>query len=142
MKTPIRVAVVGAGMAGQAHAFGYRNASMAADLAELDVQLGVVVDPNLSLAQQVADRYGFAAATADLDAVLADPDVDVVSVAVPNFRHRSVLTAALAPGKHVLAEKPPAGRWQSHRLAPRGSTRPQPIPGTADVAALPAAPPW
>ncbi|MEP7331884.1 MAG: Gfo/Idh/MocA family oxidoreductase [Terracoccus sp.] len=106
MKTPIRIAVVGAGMAEQAHAFGYRNASMAADLVELDVQLVVVVDPNLSLAQRVADRYGFAAATADLDAVLADPDVDVVSVAVPNFRHRSVLTAALASGKHVLAEKP------------------------------------
>lgn len=106
MKAPIRVGLIGAGMAGQAHAFGYRNATMASDLAGMDVQLRTVVDPNLDLAQTVADRYGFAQISADVDELLRDPDIDVVSVALPNFLHHSVLTQVLASGKHVFAEKP------------------------------------
>jgi predicted dehydrogenase len=106
MKTPVRVGLVGAGMAGQAHAFGYRNAMMAPDLADLGVELNTIVDPNLALAQNVANRYGFASVTGDLDELLQDPEIDVVSVALPNFLHLSVLTQVLASGKHVFAEKP------------------------------------
>lgn len=105
-KTPLRVGIIGAGMAGQAHAFGFRNAMMATDLAGLDVQLRTIVDPNVTLAQSVADRYGFASASGDVATLLADPDIDVVSVALPNFLHQTVLTQALASGKHVFAEKP------------------------------------
>jgi hypothetical protein len=106
MKTPIRVGLVGAGMAGQAHAFGYRNAMMAPDLADLNVDLRTIVDANLALAQAVADRYGFASVTGELDQLLPDEEIDVVSVALPNFLHQSVLTQVLASGKHVFAEKP------------------------------------
>jgi predicted dehydrogenase len=106
MKTPIRVGLVGAGMAGQAHAFGYRNAMMAPDLADLDVELRTIVDPNLALAQTVADRYGIGSVTGDIDELLQDEDIDVVSVALPNFLHLAVLTQVLASGKHVFAEKP------------------------------------
>jgi predicted dehydrogenase len=106
MKTSIRVGLVGAGMAGQAHAFGYRNAMMAPDLADLNVELVTIVDPNLALAQTVANRYGFASVTGDLDQLLQDEDIDVVSVALPNFLHVSVLTRVLASGKHAFAEKP------------------------------------
>jgi predicted dehydrogenase len=106
MKTPIRIGLVGAGMAGQAHAFGYRNAMMAPDLADLNVELRTIVDPNLALAQTVADRYGFGSVTGDIDELLHDEDIDIVSVALPNFLHHSVLTRVLASGKHVFAEKP------------------------------------
>lgn len=68
----VRIGIIGAGMAGQAHAFGYRNATMAHDLADLDVQLHTIADPNIALAQSVAHRYGFANAVADIDALLAD----------------------------------------------------------------------
>lgn len=103
MTTTLRVGVIGAGMAGQAHAFGYRNAMMA--LASLRVELDTIADPNLPLAQSVADRYGFGRATASIDELLAS-DVDVISVALPNFLHEEVLPKVLASGKHVFAEKP------------------------------------
>jgi len=106
MKKTINVGVIGAGYAGQAHAFGYRNATMATDLADLDVRLRTIVDPNVTLAQNVADRYGFADVSGDVDALLADPDIDVVSLALPNFLHAEVLGKVLASGKHVFAEKP------------------------------------
>src|SRR5687768_16172469 len=67
MSRHVTVAVVGAGMAGQAHAFGYRNATMHPALAGVDIELAAIVDPNQALAQSVGDRYGFARAVSDLD---------------------------------------------------------------------------
>ncbi|HKU31869.1 MAG TPA: Gfo/Idh/MocA family oxidoreductase [Arthrobacter sp.] len=106
MTTTIRIGIIGAGMAGQAHAFGYRNASMARDLGDVDVQLHTIADPNLSLAESVAKRYGFANAVADIDAFLANPEIDAVSVALPNHLHAEVLPKVIASGKHLFAEKP------------------------------------
>lgn len=104
MIKPIRVGIIGAGMAGQAHAFGFRNAMMAVS-SPIRVQLVRIADPNLALAADVAARYGFEGATADIDELLAS-DIDVVSLALPNFLHAEVLSKALASGKHVFAEKP------------------------------------
>ena len=77
----VTVAVVGAGLAGQAHAYGYRNATMHPDLAGVDVRLAAIVDFDADLARSAAARYGFAAATTDLDAVLGDDAIDAVSLA-------------------------------------------------------------
>lgn len=104
MSSPLRIAVIGAGMAGQAHAFGYRNAMMSLS-SPIDVELDAIVDPALDLARETARRYGFARAVASVDEILAS-DVDVISVALPNFVHSELLPAVLASGKHVFAEKP------------------------------------
>lgn len=104
MTKKIKVAVIGAGMAGQAHAFGYRNAAMSVSQ-NLSVELAYIVDPNVALAQKVADRYGFNAALGSIDEVL-NSDVDAISVALPNFLHEEVLPKVLRSGKHVFAEKP------------------------------------
>ena len=104
MTKTIKVGIIGAGMAGQAHAFGYRNASMALST-ELKVELYAIADPNLALAQKVADRYGFAKAIANIDELIAS-DVDVISVALPNFLHAEVLPKVIESGKHLFAEKP------------------------------------
>lgn len=105
MSRPLRIGIIGAGMAGQAHAFGFRNAMMARSETPISIELDTIADPNLDLAQSVARRYGFARATADVDALIAS-DVDVISVALPNFLHSDVLTRVIASGKHVFAEKP------------------------------------
>lgn len=104
MTTTIKVGIIGAGMAGQAHAFGYRNASMAVS-SDLSVQLYAIADPNVELAQKVADRYGFEKAIADIDELI-NSDVDVISVALPNFLYAEVLPKVIASGKHLFAEKP------------------------------------
>lgn len=104
MSKKIKVGIIGAGMAGQAHAFGYRNASMAVSN-DIEVELYAIADPNVALAQKVADRYGFQKAIADIDELIAS-DVDVISVALPNFLYAEVLPKVIASGKHLFAEKP------------------------------------
>jgi len=104
MTKTIKVGIIGAGMAGQAHAFGYRNASMALS-SQIRVELVAIADPNLELAQRVADRYGFSKAIGNIDELIAS-DVDVISVALPNFLHAEILPKVIASGKHLFAEKP------------------------------------
>lgn len=102
----IRVAVVGAGQAGQAHAFGFRNASMTDRLAGVTVELATLVDPNSELAEKIAARYGFEKTASDVQEIIDDPSIEVVSVALPSFLSLPVVGSLLKAGKHVLGEKP------------------------------------
>jgi predicted dehydrogenase len=104
----IGVAVIGAGMAGRAHAAGYHSASTLYDKGLPDVRLVAVADVNPAFATDTARRFGFERAEAGWEAVAEAPDVDVVSVVVANPLHRQIVEGLLAAGKHVLCEKPMA----------------------------------
>jgi predicted dehydrogenase len=100
------VAVIGAGMAGRAHAQGYRTASGLFDLDLPPVRLAAVADAHEPFARDAAARYGYERAETSWQAVAEADDVDVVSVVVANSLHREVVEGLLAAGKHVLCEKP------------------------------------
>ena len=65
VRTTLRVALIGAGAAGQAHAFGCRNVSMAAGL-EVSRSTWRSSSTRTSSSPRTADRYGYTDATADL----------------------------------------------------------------------------
>jgi predicted dehydrogenase len=84
-----------------------------ADIALLaDATLAAVSSRHADKAAAFAERFGFAASYGDddsrsgLDALLADPAVEVVYVATPHAQHAAVVRAALTAGKSVLVEKP------------------------------------
>lgn len=64
-------------------------------------------DVNLSRAEELAFKYGGKAYNS-YEALLADPEIEAVSVLTPNFTHAEISIAALKAGKHVLCEKPMA----------------------------------
>lgn len=43
-----------------------------------------------------------------IEAVIADPRSNIISVSLPNYLNKSVTIASLRAGKHVFCEKPPA----------------------------------
>jgi predicted dehydrogenase len=104
----IGVAVIGAGMAGRAHASGYRAASTLYDEGLPEVHLVAVADVNPVFAADTARRFGYERAEDGWEAVAKAPDVDLVSVVVANPLHRPIVEGLLAAGKHVLCEKPMA----------------------------------
>lgn len=57
-------------------------------------------------ALRAAERHGFERAVSGADAVIDDPDVDVVVVATPHDTHAELVSRALLAGKHVWCEKP------------------------------------
>jgi predicted dehydrogenase len=102
----IGVAVIGAGMAGRAHAAGYRSATTLYDDALPDVRLVAIADVNAEFASDAARRFGYERAETRWQAIAAAPDVDAVSVVVANPLHREIVEGLLEAGKHVLCEKP------------------------------------
>ena len=102
----IRVAVIGAGMAGKAHAAGYLTAPATYDSTLPKVRLVSIADANEDLAKTTAARFGFERYDTSWQAIVEADDIDVVSVVVANFLHRDIVEALLASGKHVLCEKP------------------------------------
>jgi predicted dehydrogenase len=95
---PINVAVVGYGY------WGPNLARNTIERPELALQMLCERDPERAAA--FAARVPSVPVTADLDVVLADPDVDAVIVATPPRTHHPIVRAALEAGKHVLVEKP------------------------------------
>jgi predicted dehydrogenase len=102
------VAVIGAGMAGRAHAAGYRAASSLFDIDLPEIRLVAIADAYEPFAVDAAKRYGYQRAETSWQAIVDAPDIDVVSIVIANALHRPVLEALLAAGKHVLCEKPMA----------------------------------
>lgn len=93
----VRIGIIGCGI-GIFHLEGFAKEPRAEvlALAGLDVDRCVMLQEKFN----VPRRYG------DYTEMLADPDIDAVSIAVPNHLHLPVTLDALAAGKHILLEKP------------------------------------
>ena len=71
------------------------------------VRIAGLYDINAERAAMLAEQYG-AKAYPSMEALLADPSIDAVSICTANFAHCDATVAALEAGKHVLCEKPMA----------------------------------
>lgn len=65
-----------------------------------------VANTSLASAEKAAAATGLPRAFVDVAALIAAPDVDIVTVAVKVPAHREIVTAAIAAGKHVFCEWP------------------------------------
>ena len=57
-------------------------------------------------AQELAQRHGVATVYEELDALLHDPRIDVIDIAVTPGAQQDIALRALRAGKHVLCQKP------------------------------------
>jgi predicted dehydrogenase len=67
-----------------------------------------VADLDEKRRESFARQYSVPQQYADYHDLLANASIDAISIALPNFLHHPAAIAALAAGKHVLCEKPPA----------------------------------
>ena len=96
----IKIGIIGAGGMLRYHAAGFKSAG---------AEIVAVADVNEAAAKAVAAREGIAKAFGDVAVMLREcPEINAVSVIVPNKFHASVSLQALNAGKHVFCEKPPA----------------------------------
>ena len=101
----LRVGVVGYGVMGKAHSYGYRVAPMLRTLPVTPV-VTVMSGRNGEAVAAAAAAYGVPGHTTDWRALVARDDVDVVDICTPPGTHAEIARAAAAAGKAVLCEKP------------------------------------
>jgi len=99
-KSHFNVAVIGAGAIGADHlaSFGLHPAARVVAVAEVSARRG----------REAAERFGVPEVVQDYRRLLGRDDIDVVSIALPNYLHAKVALEALRAGKHVMLDKPMA----------------------------------
>jgi predicted dehydrogenase len=103
----IGVGLIGTGYMGKCHALAWNAVtSVFGDVPRPN--LVALCDVTQERARKFAAQFGFAKSTADWRTLLADPEIDVISITTPNQFHAEMAIAALDAGKHVWCEKPMA----------------------------------
>ena len=100
------IAVIGAGMAGRAHAAAYRIAPTLYQSTLPPLRYVSIADVSPEFGSLAARRFGYERSDTSWQAIAENKDIQVVSVVVANFLHREMVEGLLAAGKHVLCEKP------------------------------------
>ncbi len=95
----LKAAVVGGGIYGEVHARAYQR--------DPRTELVCVWSRSEERARAVGEQFGVAHTTA-LERIAQNEEIQIVSIATPDFAHTEPALTMLAAGKHVLVEKPMA----------------------------------
>lgn len=105
MKT-IGIGLIGWGFMGRTHTHALQSIALFYPDIDFRVRLVTVCSRRLEKAKEAMELAGFEKCTDDYREVLADPEIDVVSICTPNAQHEEMAIAALKAGKHVYIDKP------------------------------------
>lgn len=97
---PVRLGLVGCGVIARQHAAAISGCDF--------LELTAVADPVQDRADAIAGEHGGARVYTEAEALIDDPGVDGVILALPSGIRQPIARAALQAGKHLLIEKPPA----------------------------------
>lgn len=97
-KDKVTVGIIGSMFAAELHMDGYRRLP--------HVEVVAVAAKTEEEARPFAEKYGIDKVFGDYHQLLALPEIDLVSVAIPNFLHHDAVLAACQAGKHIVCEKP------------------------------------
>jgi predicted dehydrogenase len=107
----VRVGIIGLGFMGRMHISAYGKVPNAriVSIADQDAKRAggdfSGAWGNIAGAAERLDMTGIAGTT-DPNALIGNPDVDLVDICLPTPAHEPLVLAALEAGKHVLCEKP------------------------------------
>src|SRR6185369_3218656 len=96
---PVRIAIIGAGAVSDYH-------HVPAIRIDPRSRLAGVCDASRELLDKRRTDWSCDNITTDYETLCADPNIDAVIIATPNFTHKPITLAAAKHGKHVMCEKP------------------------------------
>ena len=102
----IGVGLISVGWMGKLHTRAYQAMPSVYPELGLKCRLVIAADTAPDRVEYAKDVLGYERGTTDYREVLADPDVDVVSICAPNMLHREIGIAAAKAGKPFWIEKP------------------------------------
>lgn len=102
----IGVGVISLGWMGRLHTRSYKQVRERYPELGMEPRLVAAADPVGAFQVEATGSLGFERAYATHEELLADPDVEIVSICSPNFVHKDIALAAIEAGKPFWIEKP------------------------------------
>ncbi len=105
-KKHLRIGLLGGGSMGRTHTWAVRNLPFFYGELPFTAETVAVATSTAESAKRAAAALGIARAHDNEDALIGDPDIDIIDICTPNVHHFNTLKKAITAGKHVLCEKP------------------------------------
>lgn len=105
-KGNLKIGIIGFGAMGKTHAYAIQALPFFFDKLPFHATVEGIVTRSLQKSQQACATYGIPLALTDEDALINNPDIDVIDICTPNILHYETAKKALLAGKHVYCEKP------------------------------------
>lgn len=114
---PVKYGVIGCGVIGPTH----MKPALTSDLLELVAVADVIPER----AQKAAAEYNVPKIYGEGHELIADPEIEMIVLAMPTCHRKELALAAFAAGKHVLTEKPVAmnAKDVEELIAARGNVK-------------------
>ena len=100
---PVVVGIIGAGFSASFHVENYRR------VPGLNIQIKGVTSKSSESATTFAKKHDLETVYGSVEALLADSEIMVVDLCVPNYLHYPLTLQAAEAGKHIICEKPLTG---------------------------------
>jgi predicted dehydrogenase len=100
------IGLISVGWMGKLHSRAYQAVPLVYPELKIRPRFVHAADTAADRADYAREVLGYARASTDYRDVLADPDVDIVSICAPNMLHREIGVAAARAGKPFWIEKP------------------------------------
>src|SRR4051812_16944255 len=104
MGKTIGVGVIGMGWMGMLHSHSYRNIPETFEDSDVQPRMVICADDVEARARKGQKLFGFEQVTTDWRQVIANPDVQAISITTPNSLHVEIVEAAAKAGKHIMCE--------------------------------------
>jgi myo-inositol 2-dehydrogenase / D-chiro-inositol 1-dehydrogenase len=95
----VKVGIIGSQFEADIHAESFR-------LMPEEAEVVAVASPTPGHAQRFAEKHRIPRFFTEYRAMLAEPDIEMVTIAAPNALHAAMTVDAAKAGKHVVCEKP------------------------------------
>ena len=99
MAEKVKVGIIGSGFEADIHAAAF-------GIMPEEAEVVAVASPSPGHAEQLAKRYGVPRVFQDYRQMLAESDIEMVTITAPNYLHAEMTADIAAAGKHVVCEKP------------------------------------
>ena len=110
---PLVIGLIGAGFAASFHVENYRR------VPGLDIRIKGVTSQNPHSAADFARKHQLEQTYESVEALLADPEITLVDLCIPNYLHHPLTLQAAAAGKNIVCEKPLTGYFAAANSAER-----------------------
>jgi predicted dehydrogenase len=99
MSQRVKVGIIGSGFAADIHAASFQ-------MTPEEAEVVAVASPTPGHAAALAARYAIPRVFTDYRRMLAEPDIELVTITAPNHLHARMALDGARAGKHVVCEKP------------------------------------